>query len=46
MNKKEFEAELKSLGDPPTDTHELVVWMEAKLDLVIRYLRDHKVTPR
>lgn len=46
MNKKEFEAELKSLGDPPTEVHHLVVYVEAKLDLVIRYLKDHKVTPR
>ena len=43
MNKTQFEAEVKSLGDPPTDTHELAVYTEAKLDLVIRYLKAHKV---
>jgi hypothetical protein len=46
VTKKEFEEELRTLGDPPTGAYELGIYTEAKLDLVVRYLKEHKVTPR
>ena len=39
MTDKEFEEELKSIGDPPTGAYELGIYTEAKLDIVVRYLQ-------